>query len=126
MSKPRRPAGLKRSAKLWDQVTGTYQLRPDECRLLEDACREADLVDRLQRTLDGVSLTVEGSMGQTVAHPALQEIRQHRSVLQRMMAQLKLPDAQDGQGRGQGGTRGSQSDKARAVAHARWSRQTTG
>lgn len=121
MSKPRRPAGLKRSATLWDQVTGTYELRPDEYRLLEDACRQADLIDKLQKEIDKAPLTVAGSMGQQVAHPVLQEIRQHRSTLQRMMAQLKLPDAPAAP---QKGSSGSNSDRARAVANVRWSRKT--
>ncbi|MEM9134294.1 MAG: P27 family phage terminase small subunit [Actinomycetota bacterium] len=124
MSKPRRPAGLKRSATLWDEVagSGTYTLRPDELRLLEDVCRQADLVDKLERAIKDAPLTVKGSMGQMVAHPVLQEIRQHRATLHRLTAQLKLPDAPAGKQ----GTRGSNSDRARAVANARWSRQKAG
>lgn len=121
MSKPRRPAGLKRSATLWDQVTGAYELRPDEYRLLEDICRQADLVDKLERALKDAPLTVKGSMGQTVAHPVLQEVRQHRATLHRMMGQLKLPDAPAAPRQG---SKGSNSDRARAVANARWSRKT--
>ena len=121
MAKARRPAGLKRSATLWDNVTGTYTLRPDELRVLEDACREADLIDRLQADIAKAPLTVPGSMGQKVPHPSLQEIRQHRATLARMLKQLGLPDAPSEPA---GGREGSTSDRARRTAHARWSRRS--
>jgi hypothetical protein len=44
------PAGLApKSARLWRAIAGPgrWGLRPDELRVLEDACREADLVDEL-------------------------------------------------------------------------------
>ncbi len=114
--KERMPAGLKRSATLWKSTTTTYQLRPDELRMLEDCCREMDLIDRLQGLIDKQGLTVAGSMGQVVIHPAVQEIRQHRNVLKQMLAKLALPDP-TAQPKPVSG-----SDKARVVAHARWSR----
>lgn len=121
-TKVRRPAGLKRSATLWQKVTSTYQLRPDEIRVLEDACRQADLVDRFQRIVDRLDdLTTPGSMGQLVTHPAVTEVRQHRAALARLLAQLKLPDSIEGVF--PQSTKGSPSDRARVVAHARWTRK---
>jgi len=111
------PKGLGPSArKLWRDVTSKWDLRPDELRVLEDACREADLIDRLQVELDGEAceLTVSGSMGQPVANPLIQEIRQHRGVFARLMGALKLND--DGSGEEK-----SRSTSARAAAQARWS-----
>lgn len=110
-----RPTGLARSATLWDAVTTNYQLRPDELRLLEDCCYEMDIIDRLQEAVDGDGVTVQGSMGQMVIHPAIQEVRQHRNVLKQMLAKLGLPDAPGGAA--------SDSDRARRVAHARWQRK---
>lgn len=109
------PAKLEGSAKLWKSITSTYGLRPDELRLLEDCCREMDIIDRLQAEVDDNGVTVSGSMGQTVIHPAIQEIRQHRNVLKQMLAKLALPDAP--------AAPQAPSDKARAVAHARWQRK---
>lgn len=42
------PAKLGRAGReLWRSIIPTYDLRPDEVRLLADACREADIVQRL-------------------------------------------------------------------------------
>lgn len=99
---------------LWGQVADCYQLRPDELRVLEDACREADLVERLEVELRDAPLMVKGSMGQMVASPLVSELRQHRATLNTLLKALKLPDeapeATDGSG------------KARAAARARWAR----
>lgn len=109
------PTKLGKSGRaMWADVTGTYQLRPDELRLLEDACREMDLVDRLVAELDKASLVVEGSMGQPVTNPLVQEIRQHRQVIKSLLAAIKLPD--------ESGEQGSRSAQARDAAAARWRR----
>ena len=96
-SKPRRPStpkGLDRTGRrLWRDVVSAYELRPDELILLDSACRTADLVVRLEAAMEGQPLTVRGSMGQEREHPLLSEARQQRSLLARLFAQLKLPDA---------------------------------
>lgn len=111
------PAGLKakQAETLWREVTGTYELRADELRILEDACREVDLVERLEVELSKAELVVKGSMGQPVANPLVQEIRQHRQVVKGLLAALKLPDED-------GSVSGSRSSQARAAAQARWRR----
>lgn len=117
------PKGLGTKARrVWREITKTYDLRLDELRILEDACREVDLIERLEDELDGEPLTVTGSMGQLVAHPLVQELRQHRSVLARLLAQLKLPDAP---AEGEGGDEDEgrrRSASARDAATARWGR----
>lgn len=99
---------------LWDQVAGHYQLRPDELRTLEDACREADLVERLEAELQDAPLMVKGSMGQMVASPLVSELRQHRATLNTLLKSLKLPD--------EAPNASATSTSARAAARARWSR----
>jgi hypothetical protein len=115
------PTGLgPKSRKLWRAITGDYDLRVDELRVLEDACREIDLIDRLETELRDSPLMVKGSMGQKVASPLVQELRQHRAVLARLLAQLKLPDDTSEQA---GQTpESSRSTAARTAATARWSR----
>ena len=69
---PRTPTGLGVSGRdLWSEIAGTYDLRPDERRLLEDACREADLIDRLESEINDPDheMVVKGSMGQPVSSP---------------------------------------------------------
>lgn len=116
MTKPPAPAQLKAKAKrLWTDVTEAYDLRSDELRILEDACREVDIVERLEAEFRTEPTMVKGSMGQLVASPLLQELRQHRAVCARLLGMLKLPD-EDGR------ARESVSNNARKAANARWSR----
>lgn len=110
---------------IWTGITRDYELRADELRVLEDACREVDLIERLELELRDSKLVVEGSMGQPVASPLVQEIRQHRATLARLFAALKLPADEGGSGAGEGSPGpggGDASRSARAAAQARWSR----
>ena len=112
---PKAPSNMKaKGRRLWSDVVGTYTLRPDELLVLEHACREADLCDRIQTALDDGDLTVKGSMGQVVASPLVQELRQHRAVFARLVAQLKLPDDANPSGARMDG------DTARSAAESRW------
>lgn len=79
-----------RGLELWRSVLDSHELRPDEMRILEDACREVDLVELLEDALRGAPLTARGSQGQPVANPLVQEVRQHRSLVARLLGLLKL------------------------------------
>ena len=72
------PAGLKSKGKrLWQEVTGAYQLRSDELDVLEDVCREADLIDKIETELASADLMTTGSMGQMVVNPLIEIGRAH-------------------------------------------------
>lgn len=103
------------SGKMWDSVVTKYELRPDELRILEDACREADLIDDLEKHLRGADRIVKGSMGQQVINPLISELRQHRIAFSSLMSKLKLPD--DG-----AEVAGSQQ---RDAANARWAKRSS-
>lgn len=113
--------------RLWQEVAGEYELRPDEYRVLEDACREADLIDEMAKAQRGEPLLIEGSQGQMVLNPLVSELRQHRATLAGLLAKLKLPDMPaSGEGEGDGGSAPAANDraaKARDAANARWSRR---
>lgn len=118
----RQPAKLAAKGRgLWRQIVDGYDLRPDEVRVLEDACREADLIERLEEQLRGADLMVRGSQGQLVASPLVSELRQHRATLTQMLKALKLPDT-DSQARQKAEL---DSQQARAAARARWDRKRT-
>ena len=104
-----------RGRAFWKEIAGRFTLRPDEERILEDACREIDIIDRLEEELRDADLTVRGSMGQTVASPLLQELRQHRMVLSRLLTSLKLPDTD--------APAQSRSSSAREAAISKWGRR---
>lgn len=115
-SKPAPPKGLKPSARaLWNSVVGKWDLRPDELRVLREACREVDLIDVLEAELAKDAIMIPGSMGQMVVHPIITELRQHRATLAALLRQLKLPDADGGEAEKE-----NRSTAARAAANARW------
>ena len=102
---------------LWADVSGNYELRADERRVLEDACHERDLIVRLSAELADSDLIVRGSMGQQVINPLVSELRQHRATFASLMKQLNLPDE------GESDKGGALSSKNRAAAQARWARR---
>lgn len=117
---PKAPAGLKPAGRaLWNSIVKEYGLRPDEKRVLTDACREADLIGELDRNLAAGDILITGSMGQQVLNPLVAELRQHRSTLATLLRQLKLPDSTPAKSQ----EPGDRSATARAAANARWSKR---
>lgn len=119
-----RPANLGRSGTdLWLSVVGgEYELDPGQIRLLADACREADLIDRLQAELDaGAPLQVRGSMGQPTASPLISEVRQHRATVKHLLSALRLgEDGKRNRGFHSHRNVASVSEAARKAARQRW------
>src|SRR5690606_4877888 len=95
---PSPPAGLgPAGTQLWESVTAEYELGPAELRLLEDAAAEAHLIEAMQNAWQdlGRPMTALGSQKQVIAHPLLQELRQHRSALRQLILSMKLPQDDD-------------------------------
>ena len=108
------PRGLAKSGrKMWRDIATVYELRPDEARILEDACKQADLVDELEAARLGAPYMVKGSQGQDVINPLISEVRQHRGTLQSLLGSLNLPDESGETPR---------SVSARRAAASRWSK----
>lgn len=107
---------------LWSSIVPTYDLRPDELRVLADACREADIIHRLEEAQLEEPLTTTGSMGQKVISPFISELRQHRTVMASLLKSLKLPDTPAGAAQKTRHT----SEQARAAARARWDARRDG
>ena len=84
--------------------------------MLETACFCADLVAKLEAAMAGQPLVVKGSMGQEREHPLLSEQRQQRALLNRSLAQLRLPDVA-----GVDSGAETRSVAARKAAQTRWS-----
>lgn len=120
MTKPATPRNLKaKGARFWTQTVADYELTAGELLILEDACREVDVITRLEDAMAKGDLTVQGSMGQPVANPLLGELRQHRALLARLLKQLDLPQEDEDATSGAG----DRSTSAREAARARWQRQ---
>lgn len=123
MAKPRQPAKLGvEGIRLWKSVIDVHpEFGPDGVRLLVDACREADVIQRLEDELRKSPLMVRGSQGQLVASPLVSEVRQHRSVLAALLKGLKLVQPVAGADASRLAEQAA-SEKARAAARARWDR----
>ncbi len=115
------PKGLGREARrLWRDTLKDFDLGPAELRLLEEACREVDLIEKIEAELDGADLVVTGSRHQPVANPLIQEVRQHRQTLRALLGALRLPDDEPDSWDGL-----SSSQRARKAALARWRKGPT-
>lgn len=104
---------------LWSRVTSDYELRPDELRVLTDACHAADLIESMQALLSSESLLADGSMGQMVVNPLVSELRMQRTAFAQLVRQLKLPDSPAAVK----ASSESRSTQAREAANTRWSRR---
>lgn len=86
------PPGLSSGGgELWRTVAAIGPLRADQVRILEDACRTADLIDLMVADLKDAPRTVLGSYKQPVAHPLIGEVRQNRALLRQLLSALDLP-----------------------------------
>ena len=120
--KPAIPKGLGAAGKsFWQKVTDSYELRPDEVRLLSGACRTLDLIGQIEDALAGQPLLVAGQGGQLKTHPLVVEVRHQRLALAAALKQLRLPD-EPGEARSAEAA-GARSSKARAAANARWAKR---
>lgn len=118
------PRGLsEKGNKLWNRVVEEYELRPDELRTLEAACRASDLVDRMWAEGKTAELVTVGSMGQAVLHPIFPELRQQQAALVSLLKALRLADVADEDGAAVGSPVGdNRSTAARAAAKAKWNK----
>ncbi|CAM3257551.1 P27 family phage terminase small subunit [Prescottella defluvii] len=112
---PRAPKGLlARGKQLWRELHEVYDFAdaPERRAILEEACRTADVVKRLQAVVDAADdLRVRGSQGQPVAMPELQELRQYRAQMAQLLKALSCPDDEETL---------SRSELGKLGAAARW------
>lgn len=90
------PAGLSESGeRLWESVADGFDLDVHEQLLLLQACRTADLLDRLSREAARGQLTVVNAKGDRVSNPVITEHRQQSLVLARLLASLRMPSGEE-------------------------------
>jgi len=94
------PTGLAKDGKaLWkailDDLGPGWELDAREIHFLTRACRCADELEKLQKAIDEDGVTVEGSRGQPIVHPALSEARQLRLVQMRLLGAIEVTDPKD-------------------------------
>ena len=54
--------------RFWRDILKEFTLGPAELRILEDAVREIDLIEKMEAELEGADLVVYGSRGQPVSN----------------------------------------------------------
>lgn len=119
MAGPKAPAGLEaRGLRLWREVLAGYDLvgKPAELVMLEEACRIADRLEKLDELLRGeervwarILVPQDETRGDLtlVVDGALSEARQQANILKQLIAALRLPDEASGKRPQQrGGARG--------------------
>ncbi len=100
----RAPAGLAaRGKRLWRDITAAHELDPAQRVVLEEACRTADRLEKLDELLRG-----EVDVWARLVHDlrtedyelkidgALSEARQQQNVLKQLLVSLRLPDEATG------------------------------
>lgn len=104
---PRVPVGARAAGKrLWEAVTGRFELEQHELQLLVEAVRTTDLLVELDSAVRRDGALVETPQG-VRAHPAAVEARQQRITLARLLATLRLPvDDEDEKPKARPGVRG--------------------
>lgn len=77
--------------KLWQSITGKWELDPREHAILAAACKQADDVAALEAALKSDGLTVTGSTGQLRLNGVISELRQSRQAVAKLLVDLRLP-----------------------------------
>lgn len=103
------PSGLDVSGtRLWESVADAFDLDVHEELVLLQACRTADLLDRLAFEMARGRLTVVNAKGEEVTNPVITEHRMQSQVLARLLASLRMPSGEeDERPQRRGGARGS-------------------
>lgn len=125
MTTVRAPSGLgTKGRRLWRELTEIHDFDPAERVLLEESCRIADRLDKLDAFLSGEAdawikfrVSEDASEVTVVIDSALSEARQQANVLKQLVAALRLPDDASGKRPQQrGGARGAYKSTGKAGA----------
>lgn len=103
------PEGLSaRGSELWASLIEQHPAMSDaDKQVALEACRTADLIDRLERICLLSEPVIENERGALVTHPAIVEARQQRQTLKQLVAALRLPDPKTGKQPQHRGARGA-------------------
>ena len=113
------PEGLgPKGLDLWHSITEVFDFADEPAALatLEHAARVTDLIASLEAEAMTQPRTVKGSQGQQVINPLIGEARAQRSLLDKLLKSLKLPES-DEQALARSHRR---SQAGKIAANARW------
>lgn len=106
------PADLGLSGRaLWDELASVFTFSAHELAILHEAARVKDRLDLLAAVIDDEGPTALTHRGETKIHPALSEARAQEITLARLVASLRLPDAEGNVPQRRGSARGTYRDR---------------
>ncbi|TMC35552.1 MAG: hypothetical protein E6J28_11730 [Chloroflexi bacterium] len=108
-------------ALLWHGYVDQFEMDPGELAALRQACQVVDELDRVQSLIRKSAPLVTGSVGQLRENPLYAQAREHRKVLIKLLATIKVPSAAPGALTGN-----VISLAAREAARARWRKAKNG
>jgi hypothetical protein len=116
---PKYPRGLKaRGKRLWRELhtTGDFTGCPETQMVAEEACYLADEIERLRAIVRsaGEDTRVAGYNGQPTSMPEVDDLRKSQSLFLSMLKSIRMPDADDGDGKL------TRSQVGKIAASARW------
>jgi hypothetical protein len=114
---PKPPSGLRaRGKKLWTELhtTGDFSGCPETQLIAEEACYLADEIERQRRLVRkaGADTRVVGYNKQPVSMPEIADLQRNQTLLLSMLKSLRMPDADDDNGKltpSQIGTKGAEA-----------------
>jgi hypothetical protein len=114
-------AGERLAAAIHDALPDDMELSEREQEMLRLAAGQADDLERLEKAMDDSDLLTTGSKGQVVLSPLVQETRQARLAIYRLLGGLSLVDlAEELEGDGKRQTAASQrASRAAKAKHGR-------
>lgn len=108
---------------MWASVTREFELSTPELVLLAEVCHTADELQALREASEEADATVTGSTGQPKVNPLFRELREHRSLFVKLLAELALPVEDEEKGRTPAQRQASEAAKTRwDLERAKWGR----
>ena len=77
---------------LWKKLHDGLEWDPHEVPMVQQVCRQADLVAELEQAVAADGITTLGSAGQPRLNGAVTELRMSRLALARLLGQLQIPN----------------------------------
>src|SRR3954454_20623503 len=80
----------------WTSIVSKYDLDPHEVEVLHAACSTLDLIVELDGVVRAEGATLLGGENGLRLHPVVAELREQRQTFSRLVAVLRIPDADTG------------------------------
>ncbi|WP_162795703.1 hypothetical protein [Nonomuraea lactucae] len=113
------PAGNR----LWGLVMKDFELSTPELLLFGELAHTADELAVLHEASEQADVMVEGSAGQKKVNPLFRELREHRALFVKLLAELALPSEDEEKGKTPSQRRASEAANARwELERQKWGR----